>query len=56
MAGPKPSVEDVKREADAIVKTACIKPLEKVAGKVVTNVAVSSESEANQSSILSIHT
>jgi hypothetical protein len=55
MKGSKPLAEDVKREADAIVKTTCSEPLEKVAGKVVANVAVSSESEANQSSILCIH-
>ena len=55
MKGSKPLAEDAKREADAIVKTTCSEPLEKVAGKVVANVAVSSESEANQSSILCIH-
>jgi hypothetical protein len=56
MAGSKPLTEDVKREADAIVKKSCIEPLEKVAGKEVANMTVSSESEANQSYILFIHT
>jgi hypothetical protein len=56
ITGSEALAKDAKREADAIIKKACIEPLKKVAGKEVATATVSSESEANQSYILFIHT
>jgi hypothetical protein len=46
--------DDVKTEADAVVQEQCIEPLRKAAGREVPNMVISSESEMNQGSNLSI--
>ena len=46
--------DDIKNEADVIVKQKCIEPLEKEAGQKVPNVTVSSECRLDQITVLYI--
>ena len=50
----EPLIDDVKTEADAVVQEQCIEPLRKAAGREVPNMVISSESQMNRSSNLSI--